>query len=101
MPRPLSIDLRERLARAVAEGPVRALGARLGVSASSVSNISRLWGEIGSVVPKSVGNARRSHMIGGHGDRILDLIGESPDLTLEEIQAALARDGIEFGRVSI
>ena len=102
MPRPLSIDLRERLVRAVAEGgSVRAVGARFGVSASSVSKISRRWRETGAVAPKPMGGDRRSQSTEAHGDRILALIGESPDLTLAEIQAALARDGIAVGLVSI
>ena len=43
MPRPLSIDLRAQLVRAVAErGTVWTVGARFGVSASTVSKASML-----------------------------------------------------------
>jgi transposase len=46
-----------------------------------------------------MGGDRRSHGIETHGDRILALIEAAPDL--EEIRTALARDGVEVGRVSI
>jgi transposase len=102
MPRPLSIDLRERLVRAVEEGgTVRAVGARFGVSPSSVSKISRRWRETGSVAPKPMGGDRRPHATEAHGQRILALIEEAPDLRLAEIQGALARDGVEVGLTSI
>ena len=56
MPKPLSNDLRERIVRAVEEGAsVRFVGARFGVSASSVNNIFRLWRETGNVAPKKMG----------------------------------------------
>ena len=102
MAKPLSKDLRARIVRAVEEGgSVRAVGARFGVSPSSVSNISRLWRATGSVAPKKMGGDRRSHVTEAHGDRILGVIGARPDLTLDEIRAALRGDGVEVGRVSI
>jgi transposase len=77
------------------------VGARFGVSPSSVSKIARLWRATSSVAPKKMGGDRRSHATEAHRDRILGLIGARPDLTLDEIHAALRRDGVAVGRVSI
>ena len=98
MPKPLSIDLRERIVGAVvAGGSVRVVGARFGVGASSVSKISRRWRETGSVAPKKMGGDRRSHVIEAHCERLLALVAATPDLTLEEIRAALREDGVVVG----
>ena len=79
MPKPLSIDLRERIVGAVvAGGSLRVVAARFGVSPSSVSNISRGWRETGSVAPKKMGGDHRSHVIEAHRDRILALVGATP-----------------------
>ena len=98
MPKPLSIDLRRRIVEArLGGGSVRAVGARFGVAASSVSNIHRLWQATGSVAPKKMGGDRRSHVIEAHHDWLLELVGETPDLTLAEIGLALKGRGHGFG----
>lgn len=98
MPKPLSIDLRQRIVRAVAVGgSLRAVAARFGVSPSSVSKITRRWRETGSVAPKKMGGDRRSHAIEAFRERLFALIKETPDMTLEEVRTALAEDGIAVG----
>ncbi len=95
---PLSNDLRRRIVAAFEDGgSVRRVGARFGVSPSTVSNISRLWRETGSVTPRKMGGDRRSHVAERQRDRLLSLVGDTPDLTLEEIRDALRDDGIELG----
>lgn len=98
MPKPLSIDLRERIVAAVAAGAsIRVVAARFGVGPSSVSNFSRRWRQTGSVAPKKMGGDRRSHVIETHGDRILALVAASPDLTLKEIREVLRHEGVALG----
>lgn len=102
MPKPLSQDLRHRIVAAVeAGGSLRAVARRYDVSPSSVSKISRLWRATGSVAPKPVGGDRRSHVTEAHGARILGLVRETPDITLDEIRAVLRGDGVAVGRISI
>ncbi len=102
MPKPLSMDLRRRIVDAVeADGRVRAVAARYDVSPSSVSNICRLWRATGSVAAKPMGGDRRSHVTEAHGARILGLVSQTPDMTLDEIQAVLREDGVAVGRISI
>ncbi len=98
MVRPLSLDLRRRIVSAVEEGAsIRAVAKRYGVAPSAVSKISRRFRESGSVAPRAMGGDRRSHIIEGHGDRILGLLAASPDLTLEALRTALRQEGIAVG----
>jgi transposase len=102
MPAPLSIDLRLRIVDGVvAGGSVRGVAARFEVSPSTVSKISQLWRESGSVVAKPMGGDRRSQKTEGHGEYILALVSETPDITLDEIGAKLLAEKIVVGRTSI
>jgi transposase-like protein len=65
MPSPLSVDLRERVVAAVAEGAsFHRAAARFGVSVSSASRWSERFAQEGHVAPKPT-----------HGDDILDNLG--------------------------
>ena len=102
MPTPLSIDLRQRIVAAVDGGAsIREVAARYCVSPSSVSRISRWWRSTGSVAPKPMGGDRRSHVTEAYGALILALVSRTPDITLNEIGAALRDEGVSVGRVSI
>ena len=102
MPRPLSDDLRVRLVEAVeAGGTIRAVGERFGVAPSSVSKIHQRWRRTGSVSAAPMGGDRRSGATEAYGARILALLEAQPDLTLDEICAALGPAGVVPGRVSI
>ena len=98
MVKPLSLDLRERIVAAVgAGGTLRAVAARFGVAPSSVSKISGRYRETGSVVPRRMGGDRRSHVIEAEGERILGLLAERPDLTIEGLRSALRAEGVAVG----
>lgn len=102
MPKPLSNDLRERIVGAVAAGAsIRTVAARYAVSASAVSKISQLWRRTGSVAPKPMGGDRRSQKTEAYGTNILSLVEETPDITLDEIVAALHDTGASVGRSSV
>ncbi len=102
MPKPLSMDIRLRIVDGVvAGGSVRGVAARYDVSPSTVSNISRLWRETGSVEPKPMGGDRRSHENESHGARILELVSQTPDMTIDEIGVNLLQDEVTVGRTSI
>ena len=102
MPAPLSNDLRRRIVEArEAGGSVRLVGERFGVAPSSVSNIHSLWRVTESVEPRKMGGDRRSHVIEAHHDWLLELVAETPDLTLAEIRLALNRRGHDFGKGAV
>jgi transposase len=97
MARPYSLDLRERVVKAVDGGLSRRQAASLfGVAISTVVEWVRVWHETGSMVPKPMG--------GDHSSRLkeerpwlLGRIEAVPDLTLEELRRELADRGIHVG----
>ena len=98
MSKALSVDLRERVVRAVSEGAsCRAAAARFGVSASSAIRWCERLRETGSVVPGPLGGDRRSGRIEAHAVLILQEVEGTPDITLGELRAALAASGIPVG----
>ena len=94
----LSLDLRKRVLTAVASGAShRAAADRFGVSAASVSRWRTLEREQGDARPKALGGDRRSGRIEAHAERILSLLKETPDITIEELRRALGAHGLQFG----
>jgi transposase len=67
------------------------------VSASSAIRWRAREREQGDARPKALGGDRRSGRIEAHAGLILGLVAEQPDITLAEIQAALADKGVSVG----
>ena len=98
MSTPLSLDLRVRVLAAVASGLSHPqVGERFGVSAASVSRWRALEREQGSARPKPMGGDKRSQHIEAHGDLILSLYEATPDISLQELRAALAEQAVTVG----
>jgi transposase len=98
MSKALSVDLRSRVVSAVADGAShREAAARFGVSAASVSRWRRLEREKGDVRPGPLGGDRRSGRIEAQAELVLGLLAATPDITVEEMRAALATRGHAFG----
>ena len=98
MSKALSVDLRTRVVAAVASGAThREAAGRFGVSAASVSRWRALEREKGDVRPGPLGGDRRSGRIEAQADLVLGLLRETPDLTVEELRAALGQRGHAFG----
>ena len=94
----LSMDLRVRVVAAVEAGAShREAAERFGVSAASVSRWRRLARERGEPRPGPLGGDRRSGRIEAHAARILSLVEAKPDITLSEIRAGLAGQGVAGG----
>lgn len=95
MSKPLSVDLRERVVAAVDGGLSRRKAAeRFGVSISSAIRWTSLRRRTGELRPKRQGGDKRSARIEAHGLLILSLMEARRDITLLELQAALAERGI-------
>jgi transposase len=98
MPGPLSNDLRERVAVAVATGhSCRTVAALFQVSASSVSRWSQRHRSTGSAAAKPMGGIRRD-VLADQRDWLRGRIKQQPDLTLQALRAELAKRG---ARVSL
>ncbi len=94
----LSNDLRVRVVEAVVAGSSRRqAAARFGVGVSSAIRWVQSWYERGDVGAKPQGGDRRSDRIEAHAEFLLDQVSQTPDMTLEELQAALRERGIAVG----
>src|SRR5689334_19155421 len=97
MPAPYSQDLRERVIGFMAlGGSARAAAVRFDVSASSAIRWAQCWCAEGHARPRTMGGDRRSRL-SEHRARVLQLVAQQPDLTLQEIRSALAAWGITVG----
>lgn len=86
MTKPLSTDLRERLVSVVDGGMTRRSAAkRFGVAASTAIKWVDQWHRTGDVEPRPQGGDHRSHRLEAHAEEILELIEETPDITLSEL----------------
>ena len=98
MSKALSVDLRDRVVAAIEAGmSCRQAAVRFGVSASSAIRWRALSRRQGDVRPGPLGGDRRSARIEAHADLILDLVKVTPDLTLAELRARLAEQGLAVG----
>ena len=100
MPRSYSGDLRERVIEAVETGASRREAAeRFEISASSLVRWLQRWREVGSAAPKPRGGSVSP--LEEFAERILALVAEQPDLTLEETLAELRKQRIRTSRSSL
>lgn len=94
MTRPYSLDLRRRVVRAVQAGmSCRASAARFEVSVSFVVKLMQRWRRQGTLEPDQVGGWKRSKLA-PHAEPVRALVAAEPDLTLAELHARLADQGI-------
>ena len=90
MPKPYSLDLRERVFRYVNEGhSCRAAAAHFRVSVSFVVNLMKAFRMRGSLAPKSSGG-RRHAKLEPHRAFLLQKVSEKADITMPELAAELA-----------
>lgn len=95
MGRVLSVDLRERVVAAVAGGlSRRAAAERFGVSVASAIRWTALRQRTGEVRARPQGRDRRSARIEAQAPVILEAVAARPDITLAELRAVLAGQGV-------
>ena len=100
MPKPCSLDLRIRLLEAVMAGSSRREAAeRFEVSASSGVKWLQRWEETGSIAAKPTGGS--ISRLEQHANWLLALIREQPDLTLDEVVAAMRKRRIAGSRSAV
>ena len=90
MPKPYSLDLRERVVCFVDEGHSRhAAAAHFRVSVSFVVNLVKAFRVRGSLAPKPSGG-RRHAKLEPHRAFLLEKVAEKADITMPELAAELA-----------
>ena len=94
MTAPLSRDLRERIARAVSDGSsIRQAAERFQVSPSAAIKLMHRVRQTGSTAPAKIGGYRRP-VLEPYADALRQMTSERKGITLREIQAHLAEQGI-------
>lgn len=100
MPKPYSLDLRERVIEAVASGASRREAAdRFEICASSAIKWMARLRATGSVAAKPRGGS--TSPLEDYAEWLLALIAEQPDLTLDEIVAAMRKRRIAGSRSAV
>ena len=100
MPRPYSNDLRARVIEAIEVGASRREAAeRYELSPSVVVIWAQRWEETGSVAARPSGGS--TSPLEEHAEFLLRLIVEQPDLTLDEIVAAMRKKRIPGSRSAV
>ena len=98
MAKALSQDLRDRVVAAIDDGlSRRGAAARFGVSVSSAIRWHQLAREHGRAIARKPGGDLRSSKTDAHAEQIMAMLEEQGDITLAEIQAGLAEQGIAVG----
>ena len=90
MGRAYSLDLRERIAGHVAAGGSRReAGRRFGVSPSTAVRIAAQVTERGTLEPRRIGRPPGRGKLAPYVDFLVEIVEAVPDITLEELAAAL------------
>ena len=96
MPKPYSVDLRERVVAAVEQGGLsrRRAAAQFGVGISSVIRWVQRLRETGSVAPGQMGGHKPKSIRGAYRDWLVERIREQP-FTLRGLVVELAARGLK------
>jgi transposase len=99
MSKALSLNLRQRVVAEVRNEGLshRAAAARFKVSAASISRWRTLERQSGDLRPGPLGGDRRSGAVEAHAGTILRTFEARRDMTIEELRAELAGQGLRFG----
>jgi transposase len=100
MPKPYSDDLRERVIEAVEAGASRREAAEsFNLSPSSAVKWLQRWRDTGSAQAKPTGGSISP--LEEHAEWLLAMVTEQPDLTLDEIVAAMRKRRIPGSRTAV
>lgn len=102
MGKPYSEDLRERVVRAVEEGRTHKEVASLyKIGERTVRRYVSLWRETGRVRSQAKFGGHMKHKLVPHEEKVKEILAKRPDITLEELKEALAKDGIGVSKSAI
>ncbi len=102
MPKPYSMDLRERaMARLAAGETTYEVAEALSVAVSSVIKWSARDRQYGSPAPAKMGGYRRRAISGVYRDMVLAAVAKKAHVTLRELVALLASVGLKVHQASV
>ncbi len=102
MAKPYSGDLRESVVRAVGSGRSCAEVAEVfKISKRSVERYISLWRATGSAASHAKFGGHKKALLAKHTAKVEGLIAKQPDITLQEIKEALAKENIKVGMTAI
>ena len=100
MPKPYSCELRVRVIETIEAGATRREAAeQFGISPSVVVIWAQRWEETGNISAKPSGGSVSP--LEEHGEFLLELIAGQPDMTLDEVVAAMKKAGIAGSRTAV
>lgn len=100
MPNPYSTDMRERVISKVESGASRREAAEhFEISASAAVKWMRRWRDVGRSTAMPRGGS--TSPLEKHANWLLALIAKQPDLTLDEVFAAMRKRGIAGSRTAL
>ena len=95
MPRPYSHALREQIVRTVERGTSRRTTAQLfDVSLAFVVKLMQRWERNHTLAPKRV----PTRVLTAHGNLVRRIVATQPQITIEELRARLAWEGVDVSR---
>ena len=98
----LSMDIREKVMKAIAGGMSRRqAAARFDIGPATAVRWAKRVETSGSVAPSKMGGDRRSRRIEAHAEFILAQLEEQPDLILELREKIRERHGVGFGHATV
>ena len=99
----LSMDIREKVMKAIASGmSCRQAAARFYIGPATAVRWAKRVETKGDVAPMKMGGDRRSQRIEAHADFILAQIEAQPDLTILELREKIReRHGVGFGYATV
>ena len=101
MARAYSLDLRERVVAAVADGEsCRLVAATFKVSVASVVKWSQRFRAEGSPAARPMGG-KKPYVLADHRDWLLKRLSDQPDVTLRALVAELAERGIKVSYYAV
>lgn len=100
MPRPLSLDIRERVIARVESGDSRRGAAeQFDISASAAIKLLQRWSATGEAAAKPTGGSQSR--LDEYKEEVLAIIREKPDMTLCEAAAAVGKRVIKTSKSAI
>ncbi|MGH9808509.1 MAG: IS630 family transposase [Terriglobia bacterium] len=102
MPKPYSMDLRQRAMARLAEGETTyEVAEALSVAVSSVIKWAARARTYGSPAPAKMGGYRRRMISGAYRELVLEAVATKPHVTLRELAAVLAAAGLRVHPASV
>jgi transposase len=101
MPKPYSIDLRERVVAVILSGAkYHEAAERFSVSVASISRWLTRHRRDATLEPARLGG-HKTPALAAHAAKVRALVASEPDLTLDALRERLAVDGIETRRATL